>query len=284
VIRRAVVALTILVVAACSRSRAAPVGKTVTRVVSLSPSTTEALFAIGAGPQVVGRSHFCDYPPEVTKLPDVGGYVDSNFESILVLAPTLVVGARGPSGRGLVDRLEARGIATYFPESDSLAAIDAMIAGVGERTGHAAEAQKVVADLDARIAAIASAVANEPKPRVLLVFGLEPVVVAGSSTFADEMLRRAGAVNAITEGAGYPTLGMERIISLAPDVVLNAAMAESHGAQRIAADSPGWGSVGAVKAGRVVGLDDETVLRPGPRVADGLRTLAHAIHPNVALP
>ncbi len=283
-IRRAVVALGVLLVTACSRSHAAPVDKAATRVVSLSPSTTEALFAVGAGAMVVGRSHFCDYPPEVTKLPDVGGYVDSNYESILVLAPSLVVGARGPSGRGLVDKLEARGIATYFPDSDSFAAIDAMIAGVGERTGHAVEAQKVVADLDARVAAIATAVAGEAKPRVLLVFGLEPVVVAGPSTFADEMLQRAGAVNAITEGTGYPTLGMERIISLAPDVVLNAAMAESHGAQRIAADSPGWGSVGAVKAGRVVGLDDETVLRPGPRVADGLRTLAHAIHPNVALP
>ena len=210
--------------------------------------------------------------------------VDSNFESILVLAPDLVVGARGPAGRGLVDRLEARGIATYFPDSDSLVAIDAMIAGVGERTGHAADARKVVADLDARVAAIASAVASEPRPRVLLVFGLEPVVVAGPSTFADEMLRRAGAVNAVSEGAGYPTLGMERVISLDPDVVINAAMAESHGAERIAADSPGWSSVRAVKAGRVVGLDDEAVLRPGPRVADGLRTLAHAIHPNAALP
>jgi iron complex transport system substrate-binding protein len=271
-------------VAACSRTHTAPTAKVAARVVSLSPSTTETLFAIGAGGAVVGRSHFCDYPPEVRKLPDVGGYVDSNFESILVLAPDLVVGARGPSGRGLVDRLEARGIATYFPESDSLAAIDAMIAGVGERTGHVAEAQKVVADLDAREAAIASAVASEAKPRVLLVFGLEPVVVAGPSTFADEMLRRAGAVNAIAEGVGYPTLGMERVISLDPDVVLNAAMAESHGAQRIAADSPGWASVRAVKAGHVVGLDDEAVLRPGPRVADGLRTLAHAIHPNVALP
>jgi iron complex transport system substrate-binding protein len=281
---RVVVAVVLAFSAACSRSHAPPANETAARVVSLSPSTTETLFAIGAGSAVVGRSHFCNYPPEVLKLPDVGGYVDSNFESILVLAPNLVVGARGPSGRGLVDKLEAHGIATYFPESDSFADIDQMIEGIGARTGHDAEAKKVVADLDAREAAIANAVASEPKPRVLLVFGLEPVVVAGPSTFADEMLRRAGAVNAIAEGTGYPTIGMERVISLDPDLVVNAAMAESHGAQRIAADSPGWGSVRAVKVGHVAALDDEAVLRPGPRVADGLRTLAHAIHPNVALP
>ena len=101
---------------------------------------------------------------------------------------------------------------------------------------------------------------------------------------ADEMLERAGGVNAVTEGDGYPTLGMERVISLDPDVVLNAAMAEAHGGERITADSPGWSSVRAVKTGHVVGLDDEAVLRPGPRVADGLRTVAHALHPGAALP
>jgi iron complex transport system substrate-binding protein len=273
-----------LVLAACSRTHAAPMGGVAARIVSLSPSTTEAVFAVGAGKALVGRSHFCDYPPEVTKLPDVGGYVDANYESILVLAPDLVVGARGPSGRGLVDKLEARNIATYFPRSESFDDIDRMIEGVGARTGHDAEARKVVADIDARVAAIASAVAGEPKPRVLLVFGLAPVVVAGQWTFADEMLRRAGGVNVVTEGDGYPTLGMERVISLDPDVVLNAAMAEAHGGERITVDSPGWSSVRAVKAGHVVGLDDEAVLRPGPRVADGLRTVAHALHPGAALP
>jgi iron complex transport system substrate-binding protein len=268
---------------ACSRSHAsAPaVAK---RVVSLSPSTTETMFAIGAGGALVGRSRYCDFPPEALRLPKVGGYVDPNFEAIVSLAPDLVVGARGPGGSGIADRLGARGVATYFPATESFEAIDAMIVGLGERTGHAADARRSVDDMRAHVAAVEAAVAGRPRPHVLLVFGLEPVVAAGPTSFTDEMIRRAGGANALTEGGSYPTLGMERVLALDPDVVLDAATAEAHGGERITRDAPGWASVRAVKAGRVVRLADETVLRPGPRVALGLAVVARAIHPEASVP
>lgn len=254
------------------------------RIVSLSPSTTEALFVIGAGPRVVGRSRYCDWPPEVTALPQIGGYVDPSYEAILALRPDLVTGARGPAGAALSERLAARGITTYLPQTESFAEIEAMILGLGERTGHVAEAKATVAALDAHVAAIEAVVATKPRPRVLLVFGLEPVSVAGPASFADEMIRRAGGTNVVTEGGGYPTLGMERVISLDPDVVVNAAIAEAHGNERIRKDAPGWSKVRAVVAGRVAPLTDESVLRPGPRIGDGLSTLARAIHPELAIP
>jgi iron complex transport system substrate-binding protein len=254
------------------------------RIVSLSPSTTEALFVIGAGPRVVGRSRYCDWPPEVAKLPQVGGYVDPSFEAILALRPDLVTGARGPAGAAMSERLEARGIATYLPKTESFAEIDAMILGLGERTGHVTEAKAKVAALDAQVTAVEKAVGSRPRPRVLFVFGLEPVSVAGPGSFADEMIRRAGGTNAVTEGGGYPTLGIERILTIDPDVVVNAAMAEAHGNERIRKDTPGWSKVRAVVSGRVVPVTDESVLRPGPRIGDGLTTLARAIHPDAALP
>ena len=254
------------------------------RVVSLSPSTTETLFVIGAGPRVVGRSRYCDWPPEVTKLPQIGGYVDPSYEAILALRPDLVTGARGPAGAAMSERLEARGIKTYLPRTESFAEISAMILGLGERTGHMAEAQAKVTALDAQVAAIEKATASLPRRRVLLVFGLEPVSVAGPGSFADEMIRRAGGINAVTEGGGYPTLGIERVITIDADVVLNAAMAEAHGNERIRKDTPGWSKVRAVVEGHVVPLTDESVLRPGPRVGDGLTVLARAIHPDLALP
>ena len=254
------------------------------RVVSLSPSTTETLFVIGAGAQVVGRSRYCDWPPEVLQLPQIGGYVDPSYEAILALRPGLVTGARGPAGATLSDKLEARGIGTYLPRTESFAEIDAMILGLGERTGHVAEAKAKVTAIDAQVAAIEKVLASRPHPRVLLVFGVEPVSVAGPGSFADEMIRRAGAVNVVTEGNGYPTLGIERVITLDPDVVVNAAMAEAHGIDRIGKDTPGWGKVRAVGAGHVVALTDESILRPGPRIGDGLTTLARALHPDVALP
>ena len=240
------------------------------------------MFAIGAGSELVGRSRYCDYPPAALPLPQVGGYVDPNLEAILALRPDLVVGARGPAGPKLADTLGAHGVATFFPETESLAQIDEMLRALGARTGHAADAERVVGALDAREASVTSAVAALPKVRTLLVFGIEPIVAAGPGGFPDDLITRAGGVNVVDTGTPYPTLGVERVMALDPDVVLDAAAA--HGSEQITPDSPGWREVGAVKRGRVVTLADEAVLRPGPRIADGLAAIARALHPDAALP
>ncbi|AKU96799.1 Vitamin B12 ABC transporter, B12-binding component BtuF [Labilithrix luteola] len=253
------------------------------RIVSLSPSTTEALFVIGAGKEVVGRSRYCDWPKEVLALPQVGGYVDPSLEAILALKPDLVTGARGPAGAAITERLEQRGIATYFPKTENFAEIDTMIRGLGERTGHVEQASAQLGSMHRRIADIEKAVGQKPPVRVLLVFGLAPLSVAGPEGFADEMIRHAGGINVVTGGGAYPTIGVERVMSLDPDVIVNAAMAESHGNERITKDAPGWSNVRAVKTDHVVSITDESVLRPGPRIADGLATLAKAIHPDVPL-
>ncbi len=242
------------------------------------------MFAIGAGGLLVGRSRYCDFPEEALKLPQVGGYVDPNLETILALKPSLVTGARGPAGSGVVDTLSARGIETYFPETESFAQIDAMILGLGDRTLHSSEARGLVDRIHARVAQIERAVQGKPRVRALLVFGLEPIVVAGPGSFADEMLAHAGATNAVGEGKGYPTLGVETVIALDPDVVLNAAIAEAHGAERISGATAGWRALRAVKERRIVALTDESVLRPGPRVAEGLATIARAVHPDASVP
>lgn len=279
--RRTLVVLWALLLG-CHRpaSRASPTH----RIVSLSPSTTETLAAIGARAELVGRSRYCDYPPDVVSLPAVGGFVDPNFEAIVALRPDLVTGARGPSGPQISERLGALGIATYFPDTESLANIDAMILGLGERTAHDAEARALVVTLHAREAEIQERVVAAPHPRTLLVFGLGPIVVAGPASFADEMLRGAGASNVVTEGAAYPTFGMERVLALAPEIVVDATMQESRGVERITTDAPGWRELSAVKAGHVTALRDEAVLRPGPRVAEGMASLARAIHPGIVLP
>ena len=252
------------------------------RVVSLSPSTTEAMYAIGAGGELVGRSRYCDYPPEAGPLPIIGGYVDPNIEAILALRPDLVIGARGPAGPKLADTLGAHGVGTFFPDTESLAQIDQMLRELGKRAGHAAEADHLVGSLDAREAAITRAVAPLPKVRALLVFGLSPIVVAGPGGFPDELLGRAGGSNVVTEGTSYPSLAVERVVRLDPDVILDATA--GRGGEKLDLDAPGWREVGAVKRGRVVPLGDEAVLRPGPRIADGLASIARALHPDAALP
>jgi iron complex transport system substrate-binding protein len=181
--------------------------------------------------------------------------------------------------------MHAHGIATWFPdEIQSLTAVDALILGLGERTGHAAEAREVAGKLDAREAAIEKATESAPRLRVLLVAGLGPIVVAGPHNFADDLLRRAGASNAVTDGGSWPTLGFERVVELDPDVILDASVAETGGTTHITPDAQGWSGVRAVREGHVVPIGDERVLRPGPRIAEGLAVLAHALHPDAAIP
>jgi iron complex transport system substrate-binding protein len=254
------------------------------RVVSLTPSTTETVFALGAGERLVGRSRYCDWPPEAKRLPVVGGYVDASLEAVLGLRPDLVVGARGPAGASLVERLEARGIATYFPPTESFAEIEAMMGGLAGHLGKRADADRLLGAFRERLARIATAVEPLPRPRTLLVFGLAPVVAAGPDSFAGEMLARAGGANVLGPGPRYPTLGLEAVLGLDPDVILDAAIAEGHGRLRIGAGEPGWGAVRAVRRGRVLAVDDNAVLRPGPRAAEGVGTLARLLHPGEAVP
>jgi iron complex transport system substrate-binding protein len=250
--------------------------------VSLAPSTTESLFVVGAGERVVGRSRYCDWPPEASRLPSVGG-LEPDIEAILELRPDLVVGPSGGSSAHLSERLGAHGIATWFPVAESLASIDALLLGLGERTGHAGDARRFVADLDAREEAVERAVAAEPRTRVLMVVGAAPVVAAGPKSYADEVLRRAGAKNVVEAGPAWATLGFEQIVDLDPDIVIDSSTG-ADGVIHVSPASAGWSGVRAVREGHVIPLNDARVLRPGPRIAEGLALMAHLLHPTAAIP
>jgi iron complex transport system substrate-binding protein len=268
----------------CRRNQAALPAGAAHRVVSITPNTTETLFALGVGDRVVGRSRYCDFPPDVTALPSVGGYVDPSLEAILALRPDLVTGARGPIGRSLVERLEARGIRTHFPSAESRAEIEAMIRGLGALVDATPQADALVASMQSRLETMRQRLAGVSPPRVLLVFGRAPVVVAGPGSFPAEMLQMAGCRNAVVEGTRYPTLGMETIVGLDADWILDAFMDGPVGRGSIHAGTAGWGMVRAVRDGRVIVLGSEAVLRPGPRFPEGVATIARAVHPGVALP
>ena len=218
------------------------------------------------------------------KIPVVGGFVDVDIEAVLELAPDLVVGTSGPSSARLEEKLGAGGIATFFPETDSLAAIDAMIIGLGERTHRVPDATHVVADLDAHLYAVEQSVAGEPAPRVLLVLDVSPVVAAGPKSFGDELIVRAGASNVLSVGGAWQAVGLEQVAELGPDVVVDASAGHNAGVSRITTHAPGWEGVKAVREGHVVALTDERALRPGPRVAEGLAVLARALHPHAPVP
>lgn len=251
------------------------------RVVSLAPNATEVLFALGEGSRVVGVSRYDDYPPEVARLPRVGGMVDPSFEAIVALRPDAVVGARGPVNRSVLDRLESLGVRTLFPSVESVAEIHAAIAAMADLVGVPERAATLHARIDARIAAVRRAVQGRASPSVLAVFGQRPISVAGPGSFIAELIALAGGRNAVTTGPRWPSLALEAVLALAPEVVLDMTAHEGHGP--LAEAWAGYAAIPAVRDGRVVRLSDPMLTRPGPRVGEALAVLARAIHPGLSV-
>ncbi len=249
------------------------------RVVSISPSTTEAIFAIGRGAELVGRSRYCDEPPEARSVPEVGGFADPSVERILALTPTLVVGERGPAGPRLVEALEQRGLATYFPPIGTLADIDAFLLGLGERMDAREGASRVIERIHAAASAVDAEVAGRARKRVLFLFDFQPLIAAGPGGFPDELLRRAGGDNVVTSGGAYPQLGVEAVLALDPDRILDGS-APAEGAPdalTMLRAIPGLAELRAVRTGQVARLTGTAAIRPGPRIGEGLAQLARLL-------
>jgi iron complex transport system substrate-binding protein len=261
-------------VVACSR-RATPRGPA-RRIVTLGPNTTEILFALGAGDRVVGVSRYDDYPPEALRLPRVGGLLDPSFEAIVALRPDAVVGAQGPLNRTVLDRLERLGIRTLFPRVESVADIGAAIDAFAALVDRHDAAVTLRRSIDADIATVRARVAARPAPSVLAVFGQRPISVAGPGSFVNELLGLANARNVVREGPAWPTLGLEAVLALAPEIILDMTGMEHLGS--LAEAWAQYSAIPAIRNRRVVRLDDPMLLRPGPRVARALDVYARAVH------
>ena len=253
------------------------------RIVSTTPSITEILFAIGAGDFVVGRTSFCDYPPEAMKVPVVGGFTDLSVEAIVALAPTLVVGERRPGGRDLASDLQAKGIESFFPPMYTLAQIQEMVTTLGAKLGVSEKAAVVASEIRARVAAVEAEVVSLPRPRVLLLFDFHPLVAAGPGAFPNELLALAGAANVVTTGGEYPHLSPEGVLALDPDIVIDGSAGAYPDPPAVLLNGvPGLSALRALKVGSVVRLATKTALRPGPRIGEGVAELAGLIHPGGA--
>lgn len=246
------------------------------RVVCLVPSATELVFALGAGDRVVGVSTYDDYPPEVTRLPRIGGMTNPSFEGIAALRPDAVVGVEGPTDLTALRRLRTLGVRVVIPRVESVAE---MLAGVdlfGRLLHRAPEAavlrQRIASDLDA----VRARVAGRPRPRTLVVLGRRPLVVAGPGSWIDEVLSLAGGANAVAGGGRYPTVPREALVGMMPEAILDLA-GHADGAQL--GDELAGIDLPALRNHRVTTLRDPMFLRPGPRVAEAARQLAAALHP-----
>lgn len=255
------------------------------KVVSLAPSNTEILFAIGAGGQTVGRDMFSDYPAEALSLPDIGGSMgEYNLEAIVALQPDLVLAAEiNPTE--LVKSLEDLGLTVfYLANPTSLEEMYDNLGIVAQLTGRETEAAALVESLKARVAAVDEKII--PLSSRFSVFyeidasNPSQPWTAGKGTFITLLIERAGGYNIAAELDAYPQLSIEQIVADDPMfIILGDAMwgvtVESVG-QR-----PGWENLAAVQNGNIFPFDDNLASRPGPRLVDGLETLAKILRPEL---
>jgi iron complex transport system substrate-binding protein len=256
------------------------------RVVSLAPSNTEILFALGAGDKVVGRDEFSDYPEEAKAISSVGGSMgEYSLEAIVALKPDLVLASELNSPE-LVSSLEELGLTVYYLSNPkSFDDLYVNLETVATLTGR--EATKLTDSLKARVAAVDEKVKTlSDRPVVFYeIDATDPSkpYTAGVGTFINFIIDRAGGVN-FTESAGitdpYPQISLEQLVVMPPDfIILGDSMWGT--TPEVVAARPGWDTLAAVVDGNVFPFDDNLVSRPGPRLVDGLEALAKLLHPDV---
>jgi iron complex transport system substrate-binding protein len=256
------------------------------RIVSLAPSNTEILYAIGAGSQVVGRDELSDFPKEAAAIQSVGGSM-GNFstEAIVALKPDLVLAAE-INPPELVKTLEDLHLTVYYLSNPTtLEGMYADLETVAKLSGHVDEAAALIQSLKARVAAVDAKVAGvSAKPTVFYELDATDATkpyTAGPGTFIDLVIQRAGGVNvASTLKDQYPQLSLEQLVVLNPDIIVLSDSAYGETPEKVAARA-GWGTLSAVKNGLVLPFDYHLLSLPGPRLVDGLEQLAKLLHPEL---
>ena len=279
--KKLIVFLVILLCGATAEGQTRPA-----RIISLVPSLTEMLFAVGAGPQVVAVSSYDEFPPEVKKLPRVGALLDPDVERILSLRPDLVL--TYGSQTTLEAQLARAGINVFSYRHAGVAGIMQGLRDLGAATGHAAEGDRRAREVQAQLDAVRARVRSYARPRALLVFGREPqtlqrMFVSGGVGFLHDVLDIAGGTNVFADVPRESVQpSQETVLTRAPEVILELRANNPLTPPQAAAERRAWAplaSIPAVRNGRIHFLIADYFLAPGPRVAMAAEGVARALHP-----
>jgi iron complex transport system substrate-binding protein len=254
------------------------------RIVSLAPSNTEILFAVGAGSQVVGRDEFSDYPEEAKAIESIGGsFGEYNVEAIIALEPDLVLAAEINTPE-LIKQLEDLGLTVYYLRNPTtFEEMYTNLETAASLTGH--DATELVDSLKARVAAVDEKIAPLSS-RIAVFYEIDATDPAkpwtyGPGTFGDLLIERAGGHNVGNIASDpYPQLSLEQVVTANPAIIILGDSMWGVTPESVVA-RPGWESIEAVKSNNIFPFDDNLVSRPGPRLVDGLEQLAKLLRPKL---
>lgn len=248
------------------------------RVISLAPSVTETLFALGFGNRLVGVTTSCDYPAEALKLPKIGGFMSPSLEAIVAKRPDLVIGVSSATDPVKARELERLGLKVTLISLASLSDILSSIKSIARLMGSPQDGEKLANTIGAQVRDVKKSIELAPLRSVLFVVGIRPLVAVGGKNFIDELITLARGEN-ISGSATQPWLNLpeEYVVAKAPQVIIEAGM----GTER-EQSAKRWGdlkSIPAVKERRIYSYPSDKILRPGPRFGEALAELAGLIHP-----
>jgi iron complex transport system substrate-binding protein len=248
------------------------------RIVSLAPSVTETLFALGFGDRLVGVTTYCDYPPQARKLPKIGGFMSPSLEVIVAKRPDLVIGVSSATHPVTVREMERLGLKITLISLASVSDILSAIKNIARSLGNPDAGEQLVRKINRQVDEVKKRVGAAPRRPTLLAVGLRPLVAVGGKNFIDELITLAGGEN-IAGSATQPWLNLpdEYVVAKAPQVIIEAGM----GSER-SEPAKHWAdlrSIPAVKERRVYAYPSDKILRPGPRIGEGLEEIARLVHP-----
>ena len=246
------------------------------RIISLAPSSTEIVFALGAGAQLVGVDRYSDYPEAARRIERVGAEVDPSLERILGLHPDAVFTATSANAQQTVETLARLGVPVYVSRAASLADILGDVNGMAGALDRRIEGARLIAQLEHRLAAVKARAETQRAMKVLVVVWPEPLVVAGRASHVADLVRAAGGVNVADDSAQpFPTYSVERVLSHAPELVVVGT--HSDGPAPTLQPLLALTTLPAVRNGQFHTVDGDLLFRPGPRVVDGIERLAKLI-------
>jgi len=265
--------------------RSVTIEKIPQRIVSLSPSNTEILFALGLGDKVVGVTEYCNYPQAAKSKPKIGGFSSIDIEKVVSLEPDLVLATHIHS-KTVIPTLEKLGLTVVALTPTSLPEVLDSITLVGKITGQNKQASEMVSDLKIRIEAIADKIKTlspDTMPRVFYITWHDPLMTAGTGTLADDVIHNAGGQNIASDISGDKTIDLETVIYRDPQIII-ASIGMGTGEDltwQYVQTEPRLKNTQALLNNRVYKLDGDLIHRPGPRIVEALEQIAYFIHPEL---
>ena len=255
------------------------------RIISIAPSNTEILFALGLADRVVAVTDYCNYPPEADAKPSIGGFSTPNIEEIVALSPDMVL-ATSIHEKKIIPQLESKGLTVVALAPKTFDDAIASITLVGQVTGKEKEATDLLTEMQKRIKAVTNKTDGLPqaqRPRVLYIVWHDPLMTAGSGTMHDELIAKAGGLNIAHYLSKYADISLEAVIAANPEVMI-AGVGMGTGEDlplQFLTQETRLRDTDARKNNRVYGIDTDLIGRSGPRIVDALEQLARLIHPEL---